>query len=395
VNRLKKLFESNISKFYIYSFFGSFFLSNPVYYVYFTQHVGLTLKELMITASFFTIVTSLVEIPAGILADKSKYTRNIVISGVGIFLGSLGYFLSTNIYHVLVSELFWGIGYGFAISGINPFIYQNLKNAGLQAKYNQIKGRMVALELAGLSLSSLIGGFLGKVNLSLPFAVNPAIMLVPLAVALMCKEPEREKTEVKRASIWSTLNYISSNKNLLFLIPYILIVSTTATVSYHFFQPLMTFHGIDLGLFGVIYTLSFLVSGTGSLFSYLFEKFVKKANPFFVISTASLISMAVIGTGSAPVAILGMLLFRAADGLRWPFTSDYINRNATVQNRATITTLVDFVRGIFVAVLLPVMGGLGEAVGIQNVFRINAVILTVGSFILFPLYRNASRSLRA
>ncbi len=393
MRELNKL-EVNILKYFLYCFVGSFFITGPITFVYFQNELGLTLTQLMLTASFFSIVTAILEIPAGLIGDKFSYKHNLVIGDIGIIFGSLGYALSSRFSHILISEIFWGIGYAFVISALNAFLYQTLHNLNWEHKYTEIKGKGTAFALAGLSISAIIGGFLAKISIRLPLILSPLILILPLIVSISYTEPIRLKPKKEeKVSLIDALSYIASHKNLLFLLLFTLFVSVASVITYSFFQPFLLSLGVDIRFFGIILSISYIFSGVGSIISHKLNRKFKPKQLLFAVAVISFISISILGYIHSLFSLLGILSLWAIDGVRYPLLSDYINRKLKSYNRATINSLVDMTRRIVIAFVLPIMGRIGDTVGLNRVFIINSLILLFGLLLLYPIQETAFQTI--
>jgi len=348
----------------------------------------------MLTASFFSIITAILEIPAGLIGDKFSYKRNLVIGDIGIILGSLGYALSSKFSHILISEIFWGIGYAFVISAFNAFLYQTLHNLNWEQKYTEIKGKGTAFALAGLALSAILGGFLAKINIRLPLILSPFILILPLLISISYTEPIRLKSEKeKNVSFLDALIYVNSHKNLLFLLLFTLFVSVSSVITFSFFQPFLLSLGIDIQFFGIILSISYFFSGIGSIISHKLNAKFKPKQLLFAIAIISFISISILGYVHSLFSLIGVLFLWASDGVRYPLLSDYINRKLKNYNRATINSLVDMTRRIVIAGVLPIMGKIGDTVGLHRVFIINSLILLFGLLLLYPIQEAAFQTI--
>ena len=87
--------ESNLKKYYFYKIFSVMFFFVPIL-VLFWQDNGLSLTQIMLLQSGYSILTLLLEIPSGYYADLVGRRKAIIISSFFLVLSVIIYGFSTN-----------------------------------------------------------------------------------------------------------------------------------------------------------------------------------------------------------------------------------------------------------------------------------------------------------
>ncbi len=384
----KQLMESNIRKYYIYNFFFLFVLFEPILFVYFQKNLSFTLTQVMIAVSFFTILTGVLEIPTGVVGDKLGYKKTLLLSAFTMLIGSIGYAISQNFYHILISEFFWAFGFSFASGTQDAFIYDSLKNLKREKEYNKVNGRATAIFWSGLAISSILGGLLAKIDLGFPVYIGFIPLIIPFIIVLTFIEPKREKKKLSHSEhIIESFKYTFGHTKLRFFLFYIIMIALILESSSKFFQPFMNQAGINIALFGFIYSFGYLISGFGSLFSHKIENYLREERLLYFIYIATFLTLLFLSISSSIIVIIGILILLLIDGIQGPIMAGYLNRNIESYNRATVNSISSLIKKISLAIMLPILGYIGQSFSINKVFLINSIIIILSFIILKKWYK--------
>jgi MFS family permease len=185
--------KSNINKIYIANFLTGVVFWYPVEKL-FMRTIGISPFGVGINAVVLLSITILLDVPAGILADRWKRTYTLVIALVSLALSSLVLGLSHSLAVYLIGTCFYGI-YLVCTSGTyQALMYDSLTDIGEQEDYDKYQGRSYALFLAGVSISSLMGGYIAVwvgYRASFFLSIIPAIITVFILFSIA--EPKKHK----------------------------------------------------------------------------------------------------------------------------------------------------------------------------------------------------------
>lgn len=134
------------------------------YYLRFTDYAGIGfLEAVMITTS------TLGEIPTGAIADILGKKKAVSIA---FFLGALGNLImafAPNYWVLIASIMTMTIGGAFYSGSLEALVYDGLKEEGKEKRYERVIGRMTTMQNLGMAFAGIVGGFLYKWHVSLPF----------------------------------------------------------------------------------------------------------------------------------------------------------------------------------------------------------------------------------
>ena len=159
----------------------------------------------MVVNSTFTVGQLVFEVPTGVVADT--------VGRKASFLLSIGVLIVSTILYVLTAQLHWGIGgfifasvliglgFTFQTGAVDAWLVDALDATG----YERPKERIFALGAAVFSSATLIGtlagGFLGQVNLVLPYYLRAAALVLAFVGAVVMMH---DQGFTPRPLSWST-----------------------------------------------------------------------------------------------------------------------------------------------------------------------------------------------
>lgn len=150
----------------------------PILYIYLSKK-GYSLTELGFYLSVFWLVTFILEIPTGILADSLGQRRTLMISGFIRGLGLLLLLMNKNYGILLFSGILTGTAEALSSGSLRSWVVNKLKKEGhtenLQ-KLFAISGNINTL--LGLILGYLTSKFIYRFNMDLPVILSGAVFIL-------------------------------------------------------------------------------------------------------------------------------------------------------------------------------------------------------------------------
>lgn len=137
-----------------------FVLWVPVEKLFMTE-IGFTAASVGVMAAAYAAVVPLLEVPSGILADRSSRNVLMVLSSVALAASVLVGGLSRDVPTYVVSAVLLGVYFAMASGTVDSMVYDTvLEETGSSALYERWIGRVRMVEAAALVGSALIGGLL-------------------------------------------------------------------------------------------------------------------------------------------------------------------------------------------------------------------------------------------
>ena len=181
----------------------------------FKLHAGLDIFQVMLTNAAFTFGMVVFEIPTGVVADTLGRRISLILCIVTLLVSTLLY-LATAVWHwgfwsFMGTSVLLGLGYTFYTGAVDAWLVDALKATGYTGGMEPIFARGQMVFGAAMLLGTLGGGFLGPIDLAVPYLVRSATFLPLLAVAWMAMpelgytpralELRRVPTELKRVFV--------------------------------------------------------------------------------------------------------------------------------------------------------------------------------------------------
>ena len=156
-----KSVESNIWKFYVAKFIGSFEFVAAIFVLYLLSN-NLSMTEVLILQSFFTIVIFSLEIPSGVLADLFGLKNTLILSQFFVIVGFVLYGMFYTFATFMIAEFFIALGFALNSGTDSAFIYNTLEQVKKEDTFKKIMGRISAIYVLSIGLSAALGGYLAS-----------------------------------------------------------------------------------------------------------------------------------------------------------------------------------------------------------------------------------------
>lgn len=368
-------------------------------YVLFLLSRGLDLFQVMLVNMAFMMGNFIFEIPTGAYADYFGRKRSIILSCFFSMLFLLIYFKSSNIYMFITAEILAALSFTFASGALDAWMVDSLEKKGYVGKVDFIFSHAAIIDKIAILLAGLIGGYLGSVNLALPFGVGALVAFASLLVAtFFIKEDFVQKktlnligglNQLRRVAA-DSVTYGFRHKVVFWLI----LSSILATFT---FQPLNMYWSPRMNdLVGdKIWLMGWAWAGM-SLFmmlgSFLVRQALKKDKTYtwILLATVLVLAIPIIISSMSDiftVALTSFLIYEIGRGMLDPAHKAYLNKYIPSEQRATILSF-DSMMGKLGAVLgLVVLGWIAKSYSIETSWIISGSLM----FLLIPIYLKAKK----
>jgi MFS family permease len=377
---MERTLKSNIWKLQAIKALRWFLLIMPIIVLFFQEN-GLSMCEVFILQSVFSIAIVVFEVPSGYLADIIGRKVSIVAGCILAFAGFAAYSLSYGFWGFLIAELFLGFGSSFISGADSAMIYDTLLETGREDEYKKIEGRLMSVGNFSEGIAGLVGGFLALVSLRTPFYFEAAITFFSIPVAMSLVEPARHKLDNSEGSIKSILKIVKyslhEHAEVKWLIIYSALVTVSTLTMVWFIQPYLKLVGLPLALFGAVWAgLQFSV-GIFSFYAHKIELFVGRKATLVSLIVLTVIGYCLLSIFQSIWAIGFILIFYFVRGISYPVLKDYINRMITSDIRATVLSVTSLVRRLIFSIFGPVIGW------ISDLYSLSTALMLCGIIFLF------------
>lgn len=371
-NSLKNL-PKNTLQLYLIKVAKWFNLVMPIV-VLFYQDNGLSMSQIFLLKSIYSIAMVATELPSGYLADVWGCRRTILFGAVLGTLGIVIYSLSSDFASFAVAEVILGVGFSFVSGADSAMLYDSLKAENRENEYIKFEGRITSAGNFAEALAGVAGGLLATISFRTPYYFQIFVASIAIPAAFFLKEPQhiQERIHLKMKEIIGIvkLTYLQPEMRSAIMISSF---TGAATLTYAWFvQPYFEKAGVPVSVFGILWTMLNLSAGIFSMYSYRIERWLGRKSTLLLI--VILLSLGFVLT-SFEISLAGIAIlfgFYMVRGIATPVLKDYINQYTDSKVRATILSVRNFEIRIIFAAVGPVLGYLTDT------FSLQTALLTAG-----------------
>ena len=377
-----KNFPQNTIQLYFIKIAKWFNLIMPIV-VLFYQENGMSMSQIFILKSVYSVAMVATELPSGYLADVWGCRKTILWGAILGAIGMLIYSFSADFYSFIFAEIVLGIGFSFISGADSAILYDSLKADNREEEYIKYEGRITSAGNFAEALAGVAGGLLATISFRTPYYFQFIVASIAIPAALMLKEPQHvlERSRLKMSEI---ILIIKITYQQVEMRSAIMISSFTgaATLTYAWFvQPYFQEAGVPVSVFGILWTLLNLSAGIFSMFAYRIERILgnKKTLLLIVIFISLGFILTSLEISLAGIAILfGFYMIR---GIATPVLKDQINQYTDSKVRATILSVRNLEIRIIFAAIGPVLGYLTDTFSLSTALIVSGIIYFIAAML--------------
>ena len=132
------MLAANVLKLNLFSALKMMLFPMAIITVFWQDHIGLSLAEILLVNVFFSGVNLLMEYPSGYVSDRLGYRRSLIIACVFGIAGWSVYLQAGSFWHVIGAEMLLGVCYAFISGSDTALLYETLKDGGRTELYNRL-----------------------------------------------------------------------------------------------------------------------------------------------------------------------------------------------------------------------------------------------------------------
>lgn len=374
-----KNLEGNIRKYYIYYCLMSINFIMPVI-VIFLLSKEISLTEVMLLQSVYSVAILISEIPTGIIADVLGRKRSLIVGSGLQAAGCAIYVIGGSFYQFAMAESSWALGAAFVSGTSSALLYDTLLQLDKAKQYKRIQGTAQMCGLAASAAALLAGGYMTKISLGVPFYPTLLVLILSVLIASSFAEPKRAKVKTLRASlalIKRSGTLILKNPFVRWLTLYIVGFNSFLLISRWFYQPYMSNVGIEPSSFGIVYAAFTLLAALSAKFSYKFEKKVGSVLYLLLIFCLFAISSLLMSFIQIAFSVVFIFLQQSIRGACGPILGYYINKNTPSEFRATLISSENLLIRLLFAILSPFFGWLADVYTLEIAFLLSGITSTI------------------
>ncbi len=388
----QKIIKTYVTLSFVLSLAHAFFFAT---YQVFLFSRGMDYLQMNIINMFFMMSVFLLEVPTGAFADVLGRRKSVVLGCLALSLSFLVYFFSHSFWIFVLAEIIGALGFAFISGAMEAWAVDSLKFHNYDKNLEHVFRRESQFDQAGILLGSIIGGYVGNINIAYPWLMcSVGCFLVGIYAMFVLKESYFVKrkfelsfkpfADVARESI----SYGIRHKAIFYLVGFTLIFNLTLQ-GFNMQWPFVFKDNYDFSVSGLgwLFALTSLMIMLGSQFSIWFASKVKHEKISMIASqSVTAVGMILASTmfGLVPVMV-GFLAHEFGRGLFKPLKSAYLNRRIPDEKRATIISFESMMTKLGAFIGLLVSGYLAKKYSISLSWLVSGVVLALSVIVFLKL----------
>lgn len=378
-----------LKKFYVASFLKNQTYFTPILIV-FLQSQFLSFSQIFWVFTIGSLVSFVMEIPTGVLADIFGKKKTIIISRVLILVAYVVYGFSETFYMFILAQALYEFGNSFRTGTEAAYIYDYIKQKGTKDQYTKVKGNQKFYARVGEAIATAVGGVIaGQLGYNWVFFIAAVPALLNLLNAILwenIKERTDAKVDWRRLLKFtrSSVCHLCRNRRSLLITVNITIFTGVLAAMNKFVQPYMVQANIPIEYFGFIYAASLGLTALAVRYAYLFEDKFGSIRTINVASMIAVIPGVIIGFGL--LSIFGVVLFFIVliiENIRSPIANNEYHKTVKSDQRATLGSVLEQSKSLGKMVILPIAGYLSDTFSLFAAMLVLSGILAVNSVVFY------------
>ncbi len=380
--------NSLIKKFCFYGFLKNLTFFEPYLLIFLTGN-GISLFQIGFLISIREIIVMIFEVPSGIIADYVGRKKELYICFCFYILSFVFFFFSTSFMLCAFAMIFFGLGKAFRSGTHKAMIYSYLEEKNWQEYKTFVYGKTRSASLLGSAISSLLGI---AIILNVPqsnyiFLASTIPYLIDFFLILSYPKSLDKSLSAKHTTIKEFLalikNSLFKKKQLRHILTANAVFEAIMSTSKDLIQPILSAIIVGTGVLlfsstssednlaitlGLVYTFLNVFSSLASANAYHIKKLMGRANGlniFYLLLIATLFLLG-IGIHSAVAVCVLYTLMYLWQNMRKPLFVDKIDESMQKEERATMLSISSQLTAIFVIILAPLVGWIGDTYGMAS-----------------------------
>ena len=387
-------YRKNISINYLFTMLLNLGLVRGVWMIYLASR-GFSLLQLGMLEAIFHIVSFVMEVPTGSVADlwgrKASRIAGRLVSTISLAL----MFYSQSFAVQLVGFSITALGYNLESGAGDALVYDSLLAIGRQDTYMGVLGKQEIIAQGSAVGAFLLGGWLAVHSYTLAFALSMAVCLAAALISLSFTEPPIElhtynthESCLRKSILASMQNQVmdsvkimKKNPRIGFLIVFSELLFAFMICLFFYLQNFWTQQGFTEGEIGIVFAIHALISGLTSFKAMNIER--KLGQKGVLVTMPLLLVLCLWGVAISPWPVIFYVLTGCIEGILIVTIGDYLNKLIPSAQRATILSFQSMAFSMFMILLFPIMGWIGDRYSLYTSFL---TISIVGTMLYIPYF---------
>lgn len=325
---------------------------------------GFSMLEIGILESIFHVVSSIFEIPSGVIADVCGRRKTLALARLVSVISNVLMIVSVNFTTVALAIGFSAISYNLESGTREALAYDSLKSVNHEDNYNKFASTEMMLYRITSSLATLCAGLGLWLGYKRAYAIDILFGLIAMGIALSLNEisvvHEKKIDSIGqkfKEVIVESFGFLATNRKARVIMILNAFIGAVSTLVLFFLQAKLPLEGLDDALLGP----ALFIMGLGAAFGAKTVEYVPKLryHKFILFSSIGVMfAFCMTFTGDPYVMILGGFVGSFADDFLEVRTDVILNDMIPSGQRATLISVSSFTFSIVMIVMSTFMGSI-------------------------------------
>jgi len=377
----KNKLERNINKNYLFRFLNSLDLTRGIWMLY-LAYKGLTLFEIGLMETVYHISSFSMEIPTGAIADIFGRKTSRTLGKAAAVIATLFMIFGNSVIFFAIAFFFTALGNNLESGAGDALVYDSLKETGKENTYLKVAGIGEFLYNIASIISLIIAGYIATLSFETVYKFALVLALATLAQSFSFTEPSIGAVE-KSGSFLNTFikqlkesfKIVKGDKRILWAILSSELFATLYTTEFFYVQNRLKNLGSTTFEIGLILAAGSLACAVMATQTHKLERKVSISGIMRIAAVLGIIGFWGMSVQGAERYVFFVL--SAVEGMLFVSVSDYVNKLIPSEKRATILSLQSMIFSMYMIIIFPVAGKIGDMYNLGISFRVIAIIATV------------------
>lgn len=389
-------YNRNIIKNYLYILLQNIDFTRGIWMLYLASK-GMSLTQLGLLETIFHITSFVMEVPTGAIADILSRKLSRILGRVFSLVGVIILLLGNNFAMFAFSFMFTALSYNLESGAGDALIYDSLKEVGREQDYMKVCGRKeVFYQIAG-TISFLVGGYFAVKSYNISFGLTIIIGLINLLQSFTFFEPRTDKSQNKGESgnllllqLKDSIKVVRKNPRIGILIIFVETIMAFCTCMFFYLQNYLKSIGYNEMKIGFIYATASMLAAITATQVHRIDRRIGEKGILLIVPIMTV--LCIFGAALMKFKYIFFILLTITEGIIFVATNDYINKMIPSEKRATILSFSSMVFSLFMIILFPAIGLIGDRYSLTISFIalgiLGTLLIFCNIFALFSLNKN-------
>ncbi len=378
--------NKNLLFLFLTGFLKNFLVMIPILTLYF-QDRWLTMSEIMLLQTIFSVLIVILEVPSWYFADYFKRKYSLVLGAIISSIAMVWYYFANSFWDfVIVESLLW-VSASLVSWADMAYLYDELLAKKQEKNFTKISGMYESFLRFSEAIWAFLGWFLATFWFKIVILVEMFATFLSIFTSFSLKEHKKNIEKKDKLKMKEVLKFVfKDNDKIKYLILFAAFLWSSTLIFLWLAQPYWKSLGLLLAYFWIFWAILNLLVSAWALFAYKLEKKFSFKQIFILFWIFTFIFYLILYfTSNLYLALIVSSFFWIFRGLNGPIIKDYVNREVESKMRATVLSIKNLAFRIVFSILSPFVWYFADIYNLQAAFLVSASIFFILTWIVLIL----------